>query len=113
MQQTRLPLRALISLLPECLQRLQGVNRVIKRVAIRVAHPSNLKFPVSGSMWRPGEGKGRMHSHLLIGSPLDSNCCVQKQEGGRGCLVPALLPTDGRASTDVAAAGWATPQRSL
>ena len=33
-------------LLPRCLQRLQGVNRVIKRVAIRVAHPSNLKFPV-------------------------------------------------------------------
>lgn len=68
------------------------MNQVIKRVAIRVAHPSNLKFPVSGSAWRPGEGKGRMHSCLLIGPPLDSNFCLQKREGGKGkgCLVPAL-----------------------
>lgn len=57
MQETQLLLLALIPQLPECLQRLQGVNQVIKRVAIRVAHPCNLKFPVSGSMRRPGEGK--------------------------------------------------------
>lgn len=89
------------------------MNQVIKRVAIRVAHPSNLKFPVSGSVWRPGEGKGRMHSCLLIGPPLDSNFCLQKLEGGKGkgWLVPALLLKDGHASTDVAAVVWVTPHR--
>lgn len=92
LQEAQCFLLAQIPLLRECLRRLQGVNQVIKRVAIRVAHPSNLKFPVSGSAWRPGEGKGRMHSCLLIGPPLDSNFCLQKPEGGKGkgCLVPGL-----------------------
>lgn len=54
-----------------------------------------------------------MHSCLWIGPPLDSNFCMQKQEGGAGCLVPALLPKDGHASTDVAADAWAAPYRSV
>lgn len=110
---------AMSTLLLKCLQRLQGVNQVIKRVAIRVAHPSNLKFPVSGSTWgRGGQGKGRVHSCLLIGPPQDSHFSKQTQKWRRkvaSCQCHSLLPPPWGTTVpaDVPAAGWAPPQRNI
>lgn len=49
--------------LPRCLQRLQGVIRVIKRIAIRVAHPSNLV-----SCLRKHVGKGVVREGAFLAS---------------------------------------------
>ena len=49
------------------------MNHITNRVAIRVAHPSNLKFPVYGSMWGRGgqEGEGGAFFSSKGTSPCD------------------------------------------
>lgn len=78
---------------------------VTKRVAIRVAYPSNLKFPVYGSMRGRGglEGEGE-HSSLLRG-PLRVISIPDKETGRRENAPPKrLLP--GRPTGSPGCSSW-------